>query len=416
MRLLPVVLLVVGSLAAFSCTGNDDADTPDPDALEDIAAYVALAAAFDQAASDALIPEGLEPRAGGAPGYTRYVFRETSAGVVPTLLEGPLGTQVRCQDPSLPCSYLELKQLLESGAPIPLALGLTPSELSDLVGQLDDLAAFAEDHSDVDSACAAGYVSDRIQTPNMGSHFYHPERLLDGFDPGAPEILLYALADGTYPEGPLGQCRGGHWVGPPLVLVGTAFLLPPQIVGNDHPDAFAGDLDNWHIHFNLCRGNGQGRDSFVTPQECEAGGGNFSEAIGWMIHAWVDSTHDNDLGVFSMWNSSIVPIAPGDTIFDNRKVQGSDFPEGARQSLVTNFAFESTIRLKLNQVLFFNNADSVPHTITAGSSGSPHLDEFDSGVLYPGSNFELKFSSPGEYTLFCTLHPNMTASILVEDR
>jgi hypothetical protein len=415
MRWQTLASLILLAGATVRCGDDGPAQGPDPEALEDIAAYVAPAAAFDQAASDALIPEGLDPQAGGAPGYTRYVFHETSAGVVPTLLEGPLGTQVRCQDPSLPCSYQELKQLHESGDPIPLALGLTPTELASLVAELDELAAFADAHRNVDSACRDGYISDRIQTPNMGSHFYNPQLLSDGFDPGAPEILLYARADGTFPDGPLGQCRDGSWLGEPLVLVGTAFLLPPQIVGNDHPAAFTGDLDNWHIHFNLCRGNGQGRDSFVTPDECAASGGNFAETIGWMIHAWVAPGHDNDLGIFSMWNSSIVPVAAADAVYDARKVQGSDFPEGARQSIVTNFAFESTIRLALDQVLYFNNADSVPHTITAGTSDRPELDKFDSGLLYPGRNFELRFTSTGQYTLFCTLHPNMTASIVVDD-
>ena len=66
------------------------------------------------------VPPGLTFAAGGAPGYSRYVFREHSEGVVPTLVEGPLDDTVRCQDEALPCSYLELQELLhESGAPIP---------------------------------------------------------------------------------------------------------------------------------------------------------------------------------------------------------------------------------------------------------------------------------------------------------
>ena len=52
--------------------------------------YVAQAAAFDQAGADAQFPQGLTFAAGGAPGYSRYVFREHSEGVVPTLVEGPL--------------------------------------------------------------------------------------------------------------------------------------------------------------------------------------------------------------------------------------------------------------------------------------------------------------------------------------
>ncbi len=383
--------------------------------VEQINDYIAQAAAFDQVGADAQFPAGLAFNAGGAPGYSRYVFREHSEGVVPTLVEGPINGTVRCQDEALPCSYLELKALDESGAQIPDALDMTADELATLVAQLDELNAFAEAHRDVNSACAAEYVSDRIQTPNMGSHFYNLDAIGNGFDPGQPEILLYARADGELPGGPLGQCLNGVWVGEPLELVGTAFLVPPQIIGDDHPAAFAGPLDNWHIHFNLCRGNDQGRDTFLPKSECEAAGGNFSDALGWMLHAWVDPAHDNDLGVFSMWNSSITPQIDAATIRDTREVKGSDFPDGARQSLITDFRYTGELSVTTGQPLFFNNVDAVPHTVTAGTEDAPTLDTFDSGLLTPGSNFEVSFDEAGVYSLFCTLHPGMAATVTVTD-
>jgi len=382
--------------------------------IEQVNEYVAQAAAFDQAGADAQFPQGLTFAAGGAPGYSRYVFREHSEGVVPTLVEGPLDGTVRCQDEALPCSYLELKELAASGAAIPPELQMTPDELTTLVAQLDELNAFAELHRDVNSACAEGFVSDQIQTANMGSHFYQPSWIGDGFFPGRPEILLYALADGTMPDGPVGQCVDGAWNGPPMELVGTSFIIPPQVIGNDHPETFAGPLDNWHIHYNLCRGNAQGRDTFIPKSECEAAGGNFSAALGWMIHAWVDPLHDNQLGVFGMWNSSIQPVMDADAILETREVRGSDFPEGAQQSLITDFLYNGDLEVKVGQPLFFNNVDSVPHTVTAGTPAAPALDDFDSGLLTPGSNFAVTFDSPGVYSLFCTLHPDMVANVTVD--
>jgi hypothetical protein len=382
--------------------------------IEQVNEYVAQAAAFDQAGADAQFPQGLTLAAGGAPGYSRYVFREHSQGVVPTLVEGPLDGTVRCQDEALPCSYLELKALAASGADIPPELQLTAEELSTLVAQLDELNAFAEAHGDVASACAEGFVSDQIQTANMGSHFYQPAWIGDGFFPSRPEILLYALADGTMPDGPVGQCVDGSWNGPPMKLVGTSFIIPPQVIGNDHPEAFAGPLDNWHIHYNLCRGNAQGRDTFIPKSECEAAGGNFSAALGWMIHAWVDPVHDNQLGVFGMWNSSIQPVMDADMILETRQSRGSDFPDGAEQSLITDFLYNGDLTVSVGQPLFFNNVDSVPHTVTAGTPADPALDEFDSGLLTPGSNFELTFDAPGVYSLFCTLHPDMVANVTVD--
>ena len=398
-------------------TTDAPATTIDPSearTAEQVNEYLAQAAAFDQVGADAQFPAGLTFAAGGAPGYSRYVFREHSEGVVPTLVEGPLNGTVRCQDEALPCSYLELRELAASGDPIPPELEMTPGELAELVDQLDTLNAFAEQHRDVNSACAAGFVSDRIQTANMGSHFYLPQRLGDGFDPARPEILLYALADDTMPDGALGQCVDGAWTGAPMKLVGTSFIVPPSVIGNDHPEAFAGPLDNWHIHYNLCRGNAQGRDVFVPRSECEALGGNFTEALGWMIHAWVVPEHDNQLGVFSMWNSSIAPASTADSVFEARQIRGSDFPDGAEQSLISDFLYNGALEVGVGQPLFFNNVDSVPHTVTAGTPEAPALDDFDSGLLTPGSNYAVTFDEPGVYSLFCTLHPEMIATVTVD--
>ena len=392
--------------------------TIDPSAartIEQVNEYVAQAAAFDQVGADAQFPAGLTFAAGGAPGYSRYVFREHSEGVVPTLVEGPLEGMVRCQDEALPCSYLELKELAASGAPIPPELEITSDELAMLVGQLDSLNAFAEAHRDVDSACAAGFVSDRIQTANMGSHFYQPQWLGDGFDPARPEILLYALADGQVADGPVGQCIDGAWQGEPMELVGTSFIIPPAVIGNTHPETFAGPLDNWHIHYNLCRGNAQGRDTFVPRGECEAAGGNFSAALGWMIHAWVDPLHDNQLGVFGMWNSTIAPVTDADAILESREVRGSDFPEGAQQSLISDFLYNGDLDVGVGQPLFFNNVDAVPHTVTAGTPDDPALDDFDSGLMAPGTNYAVSFDEPGVYSLFCALHTDMVATVTVSD-
>jgi len=390
----------------------------DPTALataEQINDYVAEAAAFDQVAADGQFPDGLTFAAGGAPGYSRYVFRENIAGVVPTLVEGPLVDGVRCQDPELPCSYLELKDLHETGAPIPDELKITVDELTMLIAQLDELSAFAQQHRNIDDACEAGFISDRIQTANMGTHLFHPPSIADGFDPGAPEILLYALADGTMPDGAVGQCENGVWNGEAMKLIGTSFIIPPQVIGDEHPDTFAGPLDNWHIHYNLCRGAREGRDSFLPRSECEAAGGSFSAALGWMIHAWVDPEHDNELGVFSMWNDTVAPGFDADAIFESRQVTGSDFPDGAEQSLITDFAYTGPLTVGVGQPLFFNNVDAVPHTVSAGTFEDPTLDMFDSGLLTPGQNYELSFDEPGVYSLFCTLHPDMAATVTVDD-
>ncbi|MBT3248327.1 MAG: hypothetical protein HN567_06640 [Actinobacteria bacterium] len=402
------------SAPATTAVPTTTVDTSAIKTTAQLEAYISQAASFSQSDAAWLLPGELDPKAGGAPGYTRYVFRETSAGVIPSLIEGPLGKQTRCDKPDLPCSYLDLVELQASGAPIPDALNMTSEELATLVDQLNQTAAFAADHTDVNTACAEGFISDQIQTPNMGSHLFRPDWVGDGFFPDRPEILIYAPSDGSLHQGPLGQCVDGVWNGPPVYLTGTAYVIPPSVIGFDHPEAYASDLDNWHSHFNICRGKNTGSDSFVTQGECAAAGGSWSDAIGWMLHAWVVPDFDSQLGVFSMWNPTIAPVANGGDIYTSRNVRGSDFPEGARQSIVANFAFESVIEANVGQSVYFNNSDSVPHTVSAGTADAPDLDSFDSGLLNPGDNYQLNTDQVGSYSLFCILHPDMTATVVVK--
>ena len=57
-------------------------------------------------------------------------------------------------------------------------------------------------------------------------------------------------------------------------------------------------------------------------------------------------------------------------------------------------------------VRFVNN-DTVPHTATANDG------LFDSGVLEPGSSFDVWLDGSGTVTYHCELHPDMQGSIVV---
>jgi plastocyanin len=53
------------------------------------------------------------------------------------------------------------------------------------------------------------------------------------------------------------------------------------------------------------------------------------------------------------------------------------------------------------------NEDGAPHTVTFD-------DGPDCGRLSQGDSTALTFDTPGEYSYFCALHPNMRASVTVE--
>lgn len=417
-------LLVSGAIAAVllvACTPGDDAastDTPDSartDAADDpldAERYVDAAADVPLAETDAAEPPVLPASAGGATGYSRYVFRDFEGRVLTSLVEGPLGRQVRCQEVELPCSYEDLVDLAASGAEVPDELGLEDAQLAELVDQLDVVRDVVVEHADVNRACRAGYRSDRIQTPNMGSHFTNSAYVADGvFDPERPEILIYAAAGGTRPTADTyGQCVDGVWTGGDVEIVAASFLLPLQRAGEDHPDAFAGGLDNWHVHYNLCRGSG--RDTIVPRSECEERGGRWSARLGWMIHAWVAPGFDNQLGVFSMWNPTVWPESDPAAIKEARTATVADAPGGTAFVPIENFSF-GTVEAEVGKPVRWTNSDSVPHTVTAGSQAAPD-DDFDSGVFAPGESYELSFDEPGEYRFFCALHPDMNGTVVVE--
>ncbi len=358
---------------------------------------------------DAFAPSVMPDRPIGRVGYTRYVFTQSGDQIIPALIEGPKGSQTRCQSVDLPCSFQDLKDLAESGSVIPPELNMTSGELALLVEQLATLEETIRKFGDANDACAAGYRPDRAQTPNMGSHFTNMGLVLDGkFNPAAPEILLYVAADDAAPPfGALGRCKDGNWRGVEVEIAGAAFYMPFQAVGNDHFEGFSGPLDNWHVHYNLCRLGGQ--DVTVLPSVCsgEQDGpldrpqGDASE--GWMIHAWADREHDNQLGSFSMWNPSLWPVA------DPSATLGSQTTENT--NLIADFDYQTVEAAVPGRISFFN-ADPEAHSVTAGTPENP-TGEFDTGVVGGGSAASIEISRPGTYEFFCSLHTGMRGTITV---
>ena len=166
------------------------------------------------------------------------------------------------------------------------------------------------------------------------------------------------------------------------------------------------------MHFNTClAGAEQSAEELQTvratstQKSCEERGGTFLPVIPtWMMHAYVAPEFDPEGGVFAMYNPSIWPIVEsGDELLESRTVGDDD----AVAAPILNFDY-GEINAETGQTIRFGNADSVPHTVT-GVTG-----EFDSGILGTGGSFEVAFDEAGQYELFCVLHPDMSATVVVE--
>jgi len=75
----------------------------------------------------------------------------------------------------------------------------------------------------------------------------------------------------------------------------------------------------------------------------------------------------------------------------------------------------STLSVQTNQVVLWNNVDSVAHTVTSGTPNVGVSPVFDSKIIAGGEKFSYKFENQGIFDYFCTLHPWMIGTISVGD-
>jgi amicyanin len=88
-------------------------------------------------------------------------------------------------------------------------------------------------------------------------------------------------------------------------------------------------------------------------------------------------------------------------------------PSVAQNSVVPvtidNFVFEpARLTVKAGTTVTWTNRDDIPHTVAAKDRA------FKSKVMDTDESYSFTFSTPGEYAYFCSLHPHMTGTIVVE--
>jgi plastocyanin len=85
----------------------------------------------------------------------------------------------------------------------------------------------------------------------------------------------------------------------------------------------------------------------------------------------------------------------------------SALPAETRAS-IDNFTFKpGTIMVPVGTTVVWENDDDIPHTVVSldGTFRSPALDTED--------KFRFTFDTPGTFEYFCSLHPHMTAKVVV---
>ena len=77
---------------------------------------------------------------------------------------------------------------------------------------------------------------------------------------------------------------------------------------------------------------------------------------------------------------------------------------------IDNFSFTpQTLTVPAGTLVTWTNQDDIPHTVVSEDKTT-----FKSHALDTDEKFSFTFTKPGTYTYFCSIHPKMTAHIVVQ--
>jgi plastocyanin len=76
---------------------------------------------------------------------------------------------------------------------------------------------------------------------------------------------------------------------------------------------------------------------------------------------------------------------------------------------IDNFSFGPTaLTVPVGTTVTWTNRDDIPHTVVSTDG------VFKSKALDTNDSFSFVFSKPGTYAYFCSIHPKMTAQVIVQ--
>ena|SRR3989344_4322045 len=113
---------------------------------------------------------------------------------------------------------------------------------------------------------------------------------------------------------------------------------------------------------------------------------------------------------FYYFNLNTTPVNNSQKQTDTSVTQ--DLPQDQSTDVtisIKNFTFNpQMVKIKKGTKVTWINEDTAPHTATSYS------DIFDSKTLSTGQSFSFTFNDSGSVNYYCSLHPNMNGTIIVE--
>jgi len=112
----------------------------------------------------------------------------------------------------------------------------------------------------------------------------------------------------------------------------------------------------------------------------------------------------------------IVPLFLAGVSISNGAARNATTPAEAPAQAATqevkidNFSFApQTITIPVGTTIHWTNRDDIPHTVVSEDKTT-----FKSKVLDTDQDFAYTFSQPGTFNYFCSVHPKMTATVVVK--
>ena len=106
---------------------------------------------------------------------------------------------------------------------------------------------------------------------------------------------------------------------------------------------------------------------------------------------------------------TVVAVAVGMFAVQRARASGGE-NEKTMEVKIDNFTFSpKTLTVAPGTTVKWTNRDDIPHTVVSDDKVT-----FKSKVLDTDDSFSFTFSKPGTYDYFCSLHPHMTAKVVVQ--
>lgn len=102
-------------------------------------------------------------------------------------------------------------------------------------------------------------------------------------------------------------------------------------------------------------------------------------------------------------------IMAGMTILKRSVSAAESKPAASTEIKIDNFSFTpASITIPAGTAVHWKNNDDIPHTVVSDDHS------IKSKVMDTGDDFSYTFAKPGTYNYFCSIHPKMTAKVIVQ--